>query len=471
MEKFIEQFKNYCENPSIKTGKAESYAKSITYLFEFLEIKEINNNSINSVFNIYDSLKDTNSEIYKNFHLFLLKRNQVSYLTGGFVSAALSNLKEFISLNYNKTHDNNSLSSILSFLDKYSGLEYAKNDETIKIKGQYAYANAKLAGCLIEEKNPDFKFILSSKWQHSGKISKYFWIQLKDKRFLNSPFTICISQNSKNGKHCFKVLIEICEDELQNYSSEQQSKLRLQFNQSLLKVKQFNPNVYYQVYLLGKKCIIEKNELDLIKYFQGNNLERITTNIDIDIDNSESNESIINKIDKAFKYLIPYYQLIFEQDKSAISKIKECINLNLLDDMEQLPENEVEVISNMSEVEFETFINNEDENSGYVYKEKLSKTRKINQKIIDYLKQLYKGQCQLCGNFAGKEYDIELVEAHHIEYFSKTQNNNSTNIIIICPNCHSIIHKCNPKFNKENKSFIFPKKEVFIKIPGHLNRQ
>ena len=58
----------------------------------------------------------------------------------------------------------------------------------------------------------------------------------------------------------------------------------------------------------------------------------------------------------------------------------------------------------------------------------------FNKKIIDELKGIYKGQCQLCGTFAGKEIGADITEAHHIEYFSKTQNNDASNIIVLCPN-------------------------------------
>ena len=34
-----------------------------------------------------------------------------------------------------------------------------------------------------------------------------------------------------------------------------------------------------------------------------------------------------------------------------------------------------------------------------------------------------------------------LFTSHHIDYFTRSQNNDSTNIIIISPNYHRIIHK------------------------------
>ena len=79
------------------------------------------------------------------------------------------------------------------------------------------------------------------------------------------------------------------------------------------------------------------------------------------------------------------------------------------------------------------------------------------------------GECQLCGDNLGEAYGKEIVEAHHIEYFSKTQNNDSSNIIILCPNCHRLIHSCNPVYHKKDSFFEFENgKKIYIKNPGHL---
>ena len=55
---------------------------------------------------------------------------------------------------------------------------------------------------------------------------------------------------------------------------------------------------------------------------------------------------------------------------------------------------------------------------------------------------------------------VTLVEAHHIDYFTTSQNNDTTNIIIISPNYHRIIHKNNPVFNRKKFQFEFPNGEL-----------
>lgn len=127
------------------------------------------------------------------------------------------------------------------------------------------------------------------------------------------------------------------------------------------------------------------------------------------------------------------------------------------------------ILSKITEEEIEAFFNSEDETAGVLYKEALRKVRKLNKQIIDNLKKRYRGECQLCGQKLGEKYGKEIVQAHHIEYFSKSQNNDSTNIIILCPNCHALIHKCNPIYDRATFSFKFDNgNNIKIKNIGHL---
>lgn len=69
----------------------------------------------------------------------------------------------------------------------------------------------------------------------------------------------------------------------------------------------------------------------------------------------------------------------------------------------------------------------------------------------------------------GEQYGDSVMEAHHIDYFTRSQNNDSTNIIIISPNYHRIIHKNNPHFNRKKFQFEFQNGEVLrLKLYEHL---
>ena len=102
-------------------------------------------------------------------------------------------------------------------------------------------------------------------------------------------------------------------------------------------------------------------------------------------------------------------------------------------------------------------------------KQQLVKYRKIDRSIILTLKKFYDYRDEISGKKIGNEYGDSVVEAHHIDYFTRSQNNDSTNIIIISPNYHRIIHKNNPRFNHRKFQFEFENGEVLrLKLYEHL---
>ncbi|MFZ2537984.1 MAG: HNH endonuclease signature motif containing protein [Oscillospiraceae bacterium] len=97
-----------------------------------------------------------------------------------------------------------------------------------------------------------------------------------------------------------------------------------------------------------------------------------------------------------------------------------------------------------------------DENSTIFETERIVKIRKLNKKIGDNLKLLYNYRCQICGKSIGEKYDSHIVEAHHIDYFIHSLNNDSDNQLIVCPNHHSIIHDVNPSFYRKRLIYLYP---------------
>lgn len=100
--------------------------------------------------------------------------------------------------------------------------------------------------------------------------------------------------------------------------------------------------------------------------------------------------------------------------------------------------------------------NIKDTNADIIQSERLVKIRKLNKKISDNLKLLYGYRCQICGLYIGEEYQAQVVESHHIEYFIQTLNNDSDNQLIICPNHHRIIHYSNPTFDRTQLLYLYP---------------
>lgn len=99
-----------------------------------------------------------------------------------------------------------------------------------------------------------------------------------------------------------------------------------------------------------------------------------------------------------------------EQNNDTLASLRECNRENLL---QRYNENEVDIIS-----------------------EKI-KREPIQDVVIDSLFVKANGACSLCATG-----DSSLpFQIHHIEEYSRTQNNSEENLLLVCPTCHSSIHK------------------------------
>lgn len=95
MKEILDQFKEFCANPNIKSGKAASYARAIEYLCDFLNITEINSNTILRIENSKNFISDIHCNQYKDLLENLNKLNRSSYLTNGYIKAALPQFLSF----------------------------------------------------------------------------------------------------------------------------------------------------------------------------------------------------------------------------------------------------------------------------------------------------------------------------------------------------------------------------------------
>lgn len=93
--------------------------------------------------------------------------------------------------------------------------------------------------------------------------------------------------------------------------------------------------------------------------------------------------------------------------------------------------------------------------AGYLESDGIRKIRKLNHKIGENLKLLYGYRCQICGCVVGKEYGSHIAEAHHIDYFVHSLNNDASNQIILCPNHHSLIHDADPAFDRKRLLYVY----------------
>lgn len=141
------------------------------------------------------------------------------------------------------------------------------------------------------------------------------------------------------------------------------------------------------------------------------------------------------------------YVMIYASDK-PVSLVLEPVPLS---DIRQ----EMDQLVALPELMVEEMLSS-DETAGIDEKIRIAKIRRMNHAIGDSLKHLYGYRCQICGAFIGEKYGSTLIHAHHIDYFSRSMNNDASNIMIVCPNHHGVIHDMNPVFNVKDKTYKYP---------------
>lgn len=112
-------------------------------------------------------------------------------------------------------------------------------------------------------------------------------------------------------------------------------------------------------------------------------------------------------------------------------------------------------VQSFNELWVEELLQSKD-NADVILRPRLVKLRKLDQSIGEGLKRFYGYKCQICGLSVGDPYSTTVAHTHHIEYFSRSLNNDASNIMIVCPNHHSVIHAVDPDFDWERKQFIYP---------------
>lgn len=129
-------------------------------------------------------------------------------------------------------------------------------------------------------------------------------------------------------------------------------------------------------------------------------------------------------------------------------------------------------LAGISEEEFEYFENyaRRDESASIVMRPQLAKVRKLDRSIGENLKTLYDYRCQICAADFGIPYDRHVAEVHHIIQFVQSMNNDFDNLMVLCPNHHTVIHKSPPTFDRKKLMLTYPNGyHETLKLDRHFN--
>ena len=76
--------------------------------------------------------------------------------------------------------------------------------------------------------------------------------------------------------------------------------------------------------------------------------------------------------------------------------------------------------------------------------------------LAESLKTYYAYHCQICWHSFQPTYGAEYAKTYHIQYLSQCGPDVSTNMVVICPNHHRIIHETYAAFNRHLLTYEYP---------------
>lgn len=100
----------------------------------------------------------------------------------------------------------------------------------------------------------------------------------------------------------------------------------------------------------------------------------------------------------------------------------------------------------------------------YLYKQ--ASTR--NKSLVEKLQNFYLGKCQICQWDPIKDYGKQLCQGHHILWLSRGGLDEIDNMVLVCPNHHSAIHRLDVPLDFNDLSFDFGTHREILALKNHL---
>lgn len=75
--------------------------------------------------------------------------------------------------------------------------------------------------------------------------------------------------------------------------------------------------------------------------------------------------------------------------------------------------------------------------------------------LVRQIHEIYRGRCQICGFDPVLVYGVDAYHAHHLVYLSRGGEDVLNNMVLLCPNHHTVIHATNAVFDFRDLSFVF----------------
>jgi hypothetical protein len=94
---------------------------------------------------------------------------------------------------------------------------------------------------------------------------------------------------------------------------------------------------------------------------------------------------------------------------------------------------------------------------------------KRDPKLVQSMRERYQGRCQICIWEPRALYGPDICETHHIQWLSRGGYDTESNMVLLCPNHHRAIHRCDAQFDWDRLGFVFsPERREELRLREHV---
>ncbi len=100
----------------------------------------------------------------------------------------------------------------------------------------------------------------------------------------------------------------------------------------------------------------------------------------------------------------------------------------------------------------------------YLYTQAPTRSRRFAIKLHN----LYRGRCQICLWNPCAKYGRPLCQGHHIHWLCRGGADILANMVLVCPNHHAAIHRCDAAFDFNDMAFVVPNYRGLLQLNAHV---
>lgn len=87
--------------------------------------------------------------------------------------------------------------------------------------------------------------------------------------------------------------------------------------------------------------------------------------------------------------------------------------------------------------------------------------------LVLQLRDLYDGKCQACGWSPRAEHDMDFCEAHHVRWLSRGGTDDLSNLTLLCPNHHRVVHGLDLQMDFARMAFVGTRAVLSLLVERH----